>query len=118
LERLETKVTVIEQGRARKITMAEAIAIQTVNKASNGDPKAIATILALTRDHDDAPTNASIGVLARAEDSVIMSDIIARMRRTPAPDDDSDGPGARAPDERSTNDADPIDDAPSSTGDA
>jgi hypothetical protein len=118
LDRLQKKVTVIEQGRARKISMAEAIAIQTVNKASAGDPKAVATILTLTRDHDDAPMNQAMSVLARAEDSLVMNAMIARIRAAPSPECDSSGGGAEVLDDHSSLDANRIDDDPSSTGDA
>jgi hypothetical protein len=118
LKDLSEKVAIVLQGRAKKITKGELIAIQTVNKATTGDPKAIATILALTRDHDDVPMNQAMSVLARAEDSLVMNAIIARIRAAPSPDGESKGGGAQDPDDCTTLNTDPVDDDPSSTGDA
>src|ERR1019366_5024484 len=43
-DELGKKVTVIENGKSRAVTKAEAIAIQLVNLASKGDPKGLAAV--------------------------------------------------------------------------
>ena len=116
LERLEKKVTVVEQGRSRSISMAEAMAIQLVNKATSGDMKSLAALLALTRDHIGHSPSTDISVPARAEDSIIMSDIIARMHTARATGDNSIASRDRAPDASATNDANSVDDVSPTEG--
>ncbi len=80
-EELAAKITVIEQGKPRKIPKAQAIAIQLVNKASTGDPKGLAAVVSLTREFDEALTEGRMDVLQRAEDTAVMEGIVARIRR-------------------------------------
>ena len=74
-EELVAKITVIEHGKPRKISKAQAIAIQLVNKASVGDPKGLAAVVALTREYDETLPDERLNVLQRAEDTVVIEGI-------------------------------------------
>jgi hypothetical protein len=76
---LGRKVTVTEAGKSRQLSKAEAIAIQLVNRASTGDPKGLAAILAITREFDAAITDFRTDVFTRAEDADVVSGILARL---------------------------------------
>ena len=95
-EELVAKITVIEQGKARKISKAQAIAIQLVNKASVGDPKGLAAVVALTREYDETLPDERLNVLQRAEDTVVIEGILSRIRRERPPENPE--PGARLAD--------------------
>src|SRR5271163_117687 len=89
-EHLNKKIPVIEEGKTRKISRAEAIAIQLVNQAAKGEPKGLAAVISLTREFDAAVGELRPNVLARAEDAVVLEGIIARIRaRDPTPSQDS-----------------------------
>ncbi len=77
---LARKVIVVEQGRQRSMTRAEAIAIQLVSKAASGDPKGLAAILHATRQLDDTVAALPNNVLARTEDTLVMQSILERIR--------------------------------------
>jgi len=89
-EHLNKKIPVIEEGKTRKISRAEAIAIQLVNQAAKGEPKGLAAVISLTREFDAAVGELRPNVLARAEDAVVLQGIIARIRAgDPSPSQDS-----------------------------
>src|SRR6202020_516406 len=46
-EHLNKKIPIIEGGKTRKVSRAEAIAIQLVNRAAKGEPKDLAAIMSL-----------------------------------------------------------------------
>jgi hypothetical protein len=79
-ELLDAKIAVIEGGKTRKITRAEAIAIQLVNLAAKGDPKGLAAVMNLTREFDEAVADGRPIALNRAEDVGVLDGIIARIR--------------------------------------
>jgi hypothetical protein len=82
---LDAKIPVIEGGKTRTITRAEAIAIQYVNLATKGDPKSLAAVLNMTREFDDATGEGRSSALMRIEDDEVMEGIIARIRAGDAP---------------------------------
>ena len=85
-ELLGAKILVKEDGKTRKIPRAEAIAIQFVNLAAKGDPKGLAAVMSLTRDHDDlAAADNRLSALSRAEDDAVMAGIVARIRAVDSP---------------------------------
>jgi hypothetical protein len=101
-EHLNKKIPVIEEGRTRKISRAEAIAIQLVNQAAKGEPKGLAAIMSLTREFEAAISDLRPNVLARAEDAAVLEGIVARIRAgDPAPSQNSisGSPNANAPEE-------------------
>ena len=86
LQHLAAPILVKEDGKTRKISRAEAIAIQFVNMAARGDPKGLAAVMTLTRDYDSATGDGRPSVLSRAEDEAVMAGVIARIRAAdPAP---------------------------------
>jgi hypothetical protein len=88
---LTTPITVVENGRSRKIPRVEAIAIQLVNMAAKGDPKGLAAVMSLTREHDSAAGDSQSSTLSRAEDEMVTAGIIARIRAAdPAPSPEMD----------------------------
>jgi Family of unknown function (DUF5681) len=72
---LDAKIPVIEGGKTRTITRAEAIAIQYVNLAAKGDPKSLAAVLNMTREFDDATGEGRSSALMRIEDDEVMEGI-------------------------------------------
>jgi hypothetical protein len=89
-EHLNKKIPIIESGKTREVPRAEAIAIQLVNQAAKGDPKALAAVMTFTREFDAAASELRPNVLARAVDAAVLEDIIARIRAAdPAPSADS-----------------------------
>jgi hypothetical protein len=100
-EHLNKKIPIIEAGKMRKVSRAEAIAIQLVNQAAKGEPKGLAAVISLTREFDAAVGELRPNVLARAEDAVVLEGVIARIRAgDPSPSQDvisgSSSPGAPA----------------------
>jgi hypothetical protein len=88
-EHLNKKIPIIEGGKTRKVSRAEAIAIQLVNRAAKGEPKDLAAVMSFTREFDAAVGELRPSVLARAEDAVVLEGIIARLRAgdpSPSPD--------------------------------
>jgi len=79
-ELLSATITVIDDGKTRKIPRAKAIAIQLVNMAAKGDPKGLAAVMNLTREFDEAVADGRPIVLSRAEDAGVLEGIIARIR--------------------------------------
>ncbi len=79
-ELLSAKIQVIEDGKTRKMSRAEAIATQLVNLAAKGDPKGLAAVMNLTREFDEAVADGRPIALSRAEDAGVLEGIIARIR--------------------------------------
>ncbi len=80
-QELDSRVTVTENGRRRRISKREVIAKHLVNKAASGDLKAIPLLLneARARENDPADT-ASAQVFDTPEDRKVLDGIIARIR--------------------------------------
>jgi hypothetical protein len=80
---LRSKVLITENGKRKRITKAEAIAKQAVNRAANGDPKATTLIFNEARLREAqsgtaaAPHNESA---FSAEDKMVMENILRRIR--------------------------------------
>jgi Family of unknown function (DUF5681) len=110
-EHLNKKIPIIEGGKTRKVSRAEAIAIQLVNRAAKGEPKDLAAIMSLTREFDAAVGELRPSVLPRAEDAVVLEGIIARIRAgdpSPSPDSVPESSNANASEEPNpTADPDP-----------
>jgi hypothetical protein len=101
-EHLNKKIPIIEGGKTRKVSRAEAIAIQLVNRAAKGEPKDLAAVMSFTREFDAAVGELRPNVLTRAEDAAVLEDIIARIRAgdpAPSPDSIPESSNANAPEE-------------------
>jgi hypothetical protein len=78
-QELDTRVTVTENGRRRRISKREVIAKHLVNKAASGDLKAIPLLLNEARAHQGNLADAgSDQVLDTPEDRKVLDGIIAR----------------------------------------
>jgi hypothetical protein len=110
-EHLNKMIAIIEGGKTRKVSRAEAIAIQLVNWAAKGEPKGLAAVMSFTREFDAAVSDLRPNVLPRAADAAVLEDIIARLRAgDPSPSQDSipESSNANAPEEPNpTADPDP-----------
>ena len=73
-------VTVVENGRRKKITKREAIVTQLVNKSASADLKATQIVLAMLRDvESQADGSASPAAFTEADQEIIQR-IQARLR--------------------------------------
>ena len=78
---LDTRVTVTENGRRRRISKREVIAKHLVNKAAGGDLRAIPLLLNEARAHQSNPAEAEPDqVFDTPEDRKVFDGIIARIR--------------------------------------
>jgi hypothetical protein len=80
-QELDSRVTVTENGRRRRISKREVIAKHLVNKAASGDLKAIPLLLNEARAGENNPADAvSAQVFDTPEDRKVLDGIIARIR--------------------------------------
>ncbi len=80
-QELDSRVTVTENGRRRRISKREVIAKHLVNKAASGDLKAIPLLLNEARARENNPADAvSAQVFDTPEDRKVLDGIIARIR--------------------------------------
>lgn len=80
-QELNTRVTVTENGRRRRISKREVIAKHLVNKAAGGDLKAIPFLLSEARTRQsDLADDGSDEVFDTPEDRKVLDGIIARIR--------------------------------------
>ena len=79
-QELDTRVTVTENGRRRRISKREVIAKHLVNKAAGGDLKAIPLLLNEARGGQSNPDPGSDQVFDTPEDRKVLDGIIARIR--------------------------------------
>jgi hypothetical protein len=80
-EELNTRVTVTENGRRRRISKREVIAKHLVNKAASGDLKAISLLLNEARARETNSANpAAEAVLDTPEDQKVLDNVLRRLR--------------------------------------
>jgi hypothetical protein len=99
---LDTRITITENGKRKKITKREATAKQLANKGAAGDPKALPVLLNEIRFRENlllaAPAQ---DLLNTAEDALVIESIVRRIREAePAPDQpgtNSDSPTEAPP---------------------
>jgi hypothetical protein len=75
---LNERVTVIENGKRRRITKLEAAMKQLTNRAATGEPRATQTLLALAQAAEiqtDSPAPAS-----SVADDIVMRELVRRIR--------------------------------------
>ncbi len=81
---LNTRVSVSQNGRQKHMTKRQVIATRIVNKAVEGDSKAVPIVLNESRFHEERnnhPTQQ--GFIPLPEDEKVMQSIINRIRNTP-----------------------------------
>jgi hypothetical protein len=94
LEELDARIRITENGKLRKITKRRAVAKQLVNKSVAGDPKTMPTLLnQIHLSEGVSESSPTVDVLSQPEDTLVMENIIKRIRETP---DDAEGPGGAA----------------------
>jgi hypothetical protein len=80
-EELNTRVTVTENGRRRRISKREVIAKHLVNKAASGDLKAIPLLLNEARARETNSVNpAAEAVLDTPEDQKVLENVLRRLQ--------------------------------------
>lgn len=79
-EELASSVSIMEEGRARRVSKREVVAKQLVNKAAAGDPKATALLLAAARQFESTEEDTHREVLEQPIDQVVMESIVQRIR--------------------------------------
>jgi hypothetical protein len=85
-EELNTRIPITENGTRKRITKRKAIAKRVVNNAVSGDPKAIPVVLNQTRLQEErSATEPGPEVLSRAEDELVMANIVRRIREAETP---------------------------------
>jgi hypothetical protein len=80
---LDRKVTITENGQARKITLQEAALRQITTKAAKGDSKALQMLLGL-RAYIDAPLDAPADAL-HPDDQAVFDAVLERLRASRPP---------------------------------
>jgi hypothetical protein len=84
-QELDSRVTVTENGRRRRISKREVIAKHLVNKAAGGDLKAIPLLLNEARAREGNPANpAAEVVLDTPEDQKVLDSVLRRLRSSSA----------------------------------
>ena len=85
---LDTRITVTENGKRKKITKREAAAKQLANKGAAGDPKAMSILLKEIRFREGLSLAAPGQDLVNTpEDALVLESIVRRIREAePAPD--------------------------------
>jgi hypothetical protein len=92
LSELEKQVVVTEGGKRKRLPKREALAKQLINKALNNDPKAANLVLAEVRRMELPEDKAAAVEFLRADDKLVMKDIIRRIRLAEEPASDADCP--------------------------
>ena len=100
-ETLNQKVKIREGDRTRSVTKLDAVIVTTVNRAVNGDPKALASLVVLMR---------SAGLIAEApevadqqpitgNDAALLADFLQRQQQASPQSEGSEGNEQSAPHE-------------------
>jgi len=83
---LKARVAITENGKPRNLAKLEVIAKRLVNKAAEGDPKAMALLLQFDRASQTASKTDATPLEQFAEvDQPVIDSILQRIRRTAAP---------------------------------
>ena len=77
---LDEKVDVKENGRSRRITKLEAAAKQLVNRAANGDQRAMQLVARLIEADDRRPAP-QVPTYTSEGDALVVSEIVRRLTR-------------------------------------
>jgi len=83
---LKTRVAITENGKPRNLAKLEVIAKRLVNKAAEGDPKAMALLLQFDRAGQMAPKTDATNLEQFAQvDQPVIDSIVQRIRQTAVP---------------------------------
>jgi hypothetical protein len=83
---LRARVTVTENGKRKRVTKREVVAKRLVNRAAEGDLRAIPLLLNEARAHENLPVGgAESGIFGSSEDEDVIAGIVQRIRRADHP---------------------------------
>ena len=77
-EALEQRITIVENGKERKISKYAASVMQVINRAAQGDLRAFAVVLELKRDLD-ARSDVAAGEPLSATDRQLLADLATQL---------------------------------------
>ncbi len=103
-EELRARVTVTENGKRRRVSKREVIAKRLVNRAAEGDLRAVPLLLNEARAHENQPTGGAVNeILGGPEEQDVIDGIVQRIRRpdhrSPLPEPNPDPLSDRETDE-------------------
>jgi hypothetical protein len=79
---LRGRVTVTENGKRRRLSMREVIAKRLVNRAAEGDLRAVPVLLNEARAHQNLSSGDGVNeIFAGSEDREVIDGIVQRIRR-------------------------------------
>jgi hypothetical protein len=85
-DELRARVTVTENGVRRKVSKREVIAKRLVNRAAEGDLRALPLLLNETRAHENLPTGEAVNeIFGGSEEAEVIAGIVQRIRRSQDP---------------------------------
>lgn len=90
---LRQPIRVTEGGKTRSVTMLDALLLKLRNEAVSGDQRAIATMLALAREH--APGDLPDAIATSESDAEIIAGYFARNARSAARDSETNNPDTK-----------------------
>jgi hypothetical protein len=103
-DELRARVTVTENGKRRRVSKREVIAKRLVNRAAEGDLRALPLLLNEARAHEHLSSGDGANVIfGGSEDRDVIDGIVQRIRRgdspapTPDPPSDPEADEAEAP---------------------
>lgn len=85
-DELRARVTVTENGRRKRVSKREVIAKRLVNRAAEGDLRAVPLLFNEARAHENLPTGAAVNeIFGGAEEQDVIDGIVQRIRRANHP---------------------------------
>lgn len=85
-DELRARVTVTENGRRRRVSKREVIAKRLVNRAAEGDLRAVPLLFNEARAHEDPPTGRAVNeIFGGSEEQDVIDGIVQRIRRAHPP---------------------------------
>jgi hypothetical protein len=83
---LRARVTVTENGKRRRLSKREVIAKRLVNRAAEGDLRALPLVLNEARAHENLSSGDGVNeIFGGSEDHDVISGIVQRIRRGDSP---------------------------------
>ena len=80
---MRERIVIVEQGRRKTISKAEAIAKQAANRAVSGDPVFTRLVIQMSQWAVPLAEEVALGSRLDADDKAVMQSLLARMKATP-----------------------------------
>jgi hypothetical protein len=80
---LETPVTINDKGKAKRVSTQEALILRLRERALNGNPRALDSLLALAGTHNSADGDQAVAGPTAAEDQAILEAFAEFVRASP-----------------------------------